>query len=637
MEERIVRSESWDPKAAQRAGVASGAQEILDELSRQGPVQTIPALFFWRARQRPDAEALRYKAAGRWRSITFRTWEETVRSLAAGLAPWVRPGDRVAVLSENRPEWTYADLATLCLGGVVAPIYPTDPPKDIAYVLKDSGAATLFVSDATQLAKIETLRRDGAVPGLERVIVFDPVEAAGEHVLPFEKVLELGRKADPRVVDERVSALDPAGLVTLVYTSGTTGERKGVMLTHENIVGNVDNTVRAIGAEQFHDAVMLSFLPLSHMLERMAGYYSGLRVGAITVYAESIEKLPENLVEARPTILISVPRVYEKVYGRIQASAASPLKRTILRWATAVGVEHAMATNQGRAPSTWLAIRYRLADRLVFSKFRERLGGRLRIVVTGGAPLSKDIAIFLRAAGLLVIEGYGLTETSPVLTLSGPERMRFGSVGRPIFGVELKIAAEPGYDRPGEGEILARGSNVMLGYYHKDKETAEVMEPGGWFHTGDVGYFDPDGYLYITDRKKELLKTSGGKYVAPAPIEGRLNLHPLIEQSCVIGNRRKYCVVLLVPKFEALAARLGRPLPADRTKLGEDPEVRALFQEAIDRANRDLGSWEQMKHFALLPQELSQATGELTPTQKMKRRVIDEKYQALIDTLYPED
>jgi long-chain acyl-CoA synthetase len=258
-------------------------------------------------------------------------------------------------------------------------------------------------------------------------------------------------------------------------------------------------------------------------------------------------------------------------------------------------------------------------------------------VVTGGAPLSKDIAIFLRAAGLLVIEGYGLTETSPVLTLSGPERMRFGSVGRPIFGVELKIAAEPGYDRPGEGEILARGSNVMLGYYHKDKETAEVMEPGGWFHTGDVGYFDPDGYLYITDRKKELLKTSGGKYVAPAPIEGRLNLHPLIEQSCVIGNRRKYCVVLLVPKFEALAARLGRPLPADRTKLGEDPEVRALFQEAIDRANRDLGSWEQMKHFALLPQELSQATGELTPTQKMKRRVIDEKYQALIDTLYPED
>jgi long-chain acyl-CoA synthetase len=284
-----------------------------------------------------------------------------------------------------------------------------------------------------------------------------------------------------------------------------------------------------------------------------------------------------------------------------------------------------------------LELEYRLADRIVFSKLKSRLGGRLRFACTGGAPIPKEIAIFLRAAGLLVIEGYGMTETAPVLTLNGPEKVKFGSVGRPIPGVELKIVPEPGCERPGEGEILARGTNVMKGYHNKESETKAVLEPDGWLHTGDIGYFDEEGYLYITDRKKELLKTSGGKYVAPAPIEGRLNVHPLIEQSCVVGNKRKYCVALIVPKFDMLPKWLDRPLPEDHSKLIEDPEVRALFEDAIKAVNQDLAHWEQIRRFALLPHEFSQETGELTPTQKMKRRVIDEKYQALIDPLFPAD
>jgi long-chain acyl-CoA synthetase len=635
MDERIVRTEPRDPAAVDRQALSEGARRILESIENAG-VHTLPELFLWRARQNPDAEALRRKVQGRWRSVTYRAWEATVRSLAAALAEWVAPGDRVAIMSENRPEWTYADLATQCLGGVVAPIYPPALPKDVAYVLNDSGAHTLFVSTPAQLAKVTPLWERGEVPGLARVVIFDEHRGAEARVIPLAELLARGRGLPQTTVEERLAALDPDAVMTFVYTSGTTGERKGVMLTHANFMVNIDNTVQHIGEGHFHDSVMLSFLPLSHSLERMAGYYTALRTGSVIAYAESIEKLPENLLEVRPTILVSVPRVYEKVYAKVQAAAAaSPLKRRLVAWATAVGrsrVEHEAA---GRRVPLLLDLQYRLADRLVFAKLKARLGGRLRFACTGGAPIPKEIAIFLRAAGLLVIEGYGMTETAPVLTLNGPDRMKFGSVGRPIPGVEMKIVPEPGGERPGEGEILARGPNVMRGYHRKDAETRAVLEPDGWLHTGDIGYFDDDGYLFITDRKKELLKTSGGKYVAPAPIEGRLNVHPLIEQSCVVGNTRKYCVALLVPKLEVLERRLGRPLPADRGGLDDDPEVRALFQAAIDEVNQDLASWEQIKRFAILPEELSQAGGELTPTQKLKRRVIDAKYRTLLDRLYP--
>jgi long-chain acyl-CoA synthetase len=636
MEERIVRTERRDPSAIERAKLTEGARQILDSIENAA-IKTLPALFLWRTHLKPDAEALRHKVDGQWRSITHRSWETAVRGLAAAMAEWVKPGDRVAILAENRPEWTYADLATQCLGGIVAPIYATDSPKDAAYIINDSQANTCFVSTAAQLAKVKPLMEQGQVPGLKRIVVFERGTSPGDRVLLLDDVIARGRGMAQDEVEKRLAGIDPETVMTLIYTSGTTGERKGVMLTHHNFIDNVDNTVIHIGPEHFHDSLMMSFLPLSHSLERMAGYYTALRVGAVIAYAESIEKLPENLKEVRPTILVSVPRVYEKVYAKIQAMAASsPLKKRIVTWATQVGKEHATCEVEGRAPGLALKVQYALADRLVFAKLKERLGGNLRFAVTGGAPIPKEVAIFMRGAGLLVLEGYGMTETTPVLTVNGPEKVKFGSVGLPIPGVELKIVPEPGCN-PGEGEILARGANVMQGYYQKPAETAKVLEPDGWLHTGDIGYFDEDGFLFITDRKKELLKTSGGKYVAPAPIEGRLNVHPLIEQSCVIGNKRKFCVALIVPKFDMLPVWLGHPITQDRTRLNDDAEVRALFDDAIKAINQDLPHWEQIRKFAILPREFSQESGELTPTQKMKRRVIDEKYEALIDSMFPPD
>ncbi|HEY3356009.1 MAG TPA: long-chain fatty acid--CoA ligase [Polyangia bacterium] len=621
-------------QGARRDGPAAGARAILDLLQSGAPLQTLAQLFFWRTAQEPDAEALRYKSDGRWRSITYRAWEERVRSLAAALAAWVGKGDRVAILAENRPEWTYADLATIALGGVSAAIYPTDHPRDIAYVINDAGARTVFVSTAAQLERVRRLRDDGALPGLERVIVFDDVPREDSRVLPLADVLDRGRLLDGRVVEQRAAGASVHDLALLIYTSGTTGDRKGVMLSHANIVGNIDASLQHMGEQYFHHGLMLSFLPLSHSLERVAGYYLALRVGTRIAYAESIEKLPENLLEVRPTILMSVPRVYEKLYTKVQAAAhSSPVRQALFAWALAVGKERVARELEHAAPSRWLELKHRVADRLVFAKLRARLGGELRFAVTGGAPLRREIAEFLRAAGLMVVEGYGLTETSPVLTVNGPDNLRFGSVGRPIPGVEIRIAPEPGSER--DGEVMARGPNVMLGYFNRERDTRDVIEPDGWFHTGDIGYLDADGYLFITDRKKELIKTSGGKYVAPAAIEGRLNAQSLIEQSCVIGDQRKYCVALIVPRFEVLQQELGRPLPQDRSRLDEDPEIRALFDHAIEAVNADLGHVEQIKRYALLPREFSHETGELTPTQKMKRRVIERHYKELIDSLCP--
>ena len=636
MEERIVRSERRDPSSVDRSKLTEGARQILDSIENAA-VKTLPHLFLWRMHLKPDAEALRHKVGGQWRSITHRSWETTVRSLAAAMAEWVQPGDRVAILSENRPEWTYADFATQCLGGIVAPIYPTDLPKDAAYIINDSKANTCFVSTAAQLAKVKPLMEQGQVPALKRIVVFERGTPLDDRVLLLDDVVARGRGMSQEEVEKRLAGLDPDAVMTFVYTSGTTGERKGVMLTHTNFIDNIDNTVIHIGPEHFHDSVMLSFLPLSHSFERMAGYYTALRVGAVIAYAESIEKLPDNLLEVKPTILVSVPRVYEKVYAKVHASAASsPIKKRILGWAKEVGKAHATCEIEGRQPGLGLKLRYAIADRLVFSKLKERLGGRLRFACTGGAAIPKEIAIFLRGAGLLVLEGYGMSETAPVLTVNGPEKVKFGSVGLPIPGVELKIVPEPGCN-PGEGEILARGANIMKGYHEKPAETKAVLEPDGWLHTGDIGYIDEEGFVFITDRKKELLKTSGGKYVAPAPIEARLSVHPLVEQACVIGNKRKYCVALIVPKFDVIPMRLGHAVTQDRTKLSDDSEVRALFEDAINAINQDLPHWEQIRRFALLPREFSQETGELTPTLKMKRRVIDEKYEALIDSMFPPD
>jgi long-chain acyl-CoA synthetase len=600
-------------------------------------VKTIPELFFFAVRERADADALRTKEDGEWKAVTYAQWGEVVRTLAAAMADWIEPGDTICLVAENRREWTYVDLAAQSLAGILAPIYPTSPPKDVAYIINDAAAKVVVVSSQDQLDRVLALKADGEIDRVERIVVMDDVPSPGDGVQTLAQLLAEGKGKDSSVVDERCKTLDPEAMASLIYTSGTTGNPKGVMLSHRNFISNVHAGFNRVGEEKFRDTMFLSFLPLSHSLERTCGYYMALRVGGTISYAESIEKLVQNLGEVKPTVLISVPRIYEKVYASVLANASSGIKKVIFDWALGVGRAKAFADAENKPVPLYAKMCYPLAYKLVFSKLNEKLGGRLEFTVSGGAPLSKEIAIFLKAAGLTVLEGYGLTETAPILTINGPEWTRFGAVGQALEDIELKIDPEPDAEREGEGEIMARGPNVMLGYYNKPDATAEVLDGDGWFRTGDIGYIDDDGFVFITDRKKELLKTSGGKYVAPAPIENQLKLSPVIEQACVIGNRRKFCTALLFPDVAALASRLGTELPADTAKLADMPEVLSALETEIKKANEGLGKWESIKKFAILPRELSVEDGELTPTLKMKRRKIDEHFKDLIDGLYPGD
>jgi len=595
--------------------------------------KTIPELFFNRVKASAQKEAVMWKEAGRWVSKTWSQLEQEVRETARGVSDWVEPRDIVCILSENRPEWWIADLSILGLGCASAPIYPTNPPKDIAYILNDCGATLLFASSLEQLNKLRSLKKEGKLQTLERVVMMDEVSADEDWVFPLSEVRKRNSgAADP--IEARLKELTEDDLATLIYTSGTTGEPKGVMLTHRNLVTN------ALGAHEVIDKLeieeerlMLSFLPLSHSFERTAGYYAAIEHDFKVAFAESIQQLVDNMGEVRPTLLVSVPRIYEKLYAKVMQGAQSGIKKVLVHWALKVGKQHAGFRLAGRPIPFWVGIKYAIATKLVFSKLHAKLGGRLKYAISGGAPLAPTIANFLNAVGLSVFEGYGLSETSPVLTANRPGKMKVGSVGIPWPDVEIKIDPDP--EREGnDGEIMARGPNIMKGYYGKDDATREVLDEEGWFRTGDIGYVDPEGFLFITDRKKELIKTAGGKYVAPQPIENKLKVHPLIEQAVVIGDTRKYCVALLVPNFEGLELALEKPLPTDKSELNNDPQVRSLLQEAVDDVNRDLGSWEQIKRFALLPAEMTQDSGELTPTLKVKRRIIGDRYKEIIDSLY---
>jgi long-chain acyl-CoA synthetase len=594
--------------------------------------QTIPEMFYARARESGPQEALRFKWAESWLSLTWSEYEQFVRNLARGLEDWVHPGDFVCILSENRPEWCITDLAILSLGGVTVPLYASNPPKDIAYILEDCGATLLFVSGADQLEKIRALRLEGRAPKLERVAVYDPTGTEAPWLVQFEQLYERNA-SEPDPVPARLAQLKSGDLATLIYTSGTTGEPKGVMLTHGNMVSNVLGATSLIESLDLPERLMLSFLPLAHAFERTCGFYAAsIRFGFTMAFAESVAKLPENLREVRPTVLIAVPRIFEKIYARLQTAAAQGVKHWIFRWAVDVGKRTLPYRLQGQPLPLALQAQHWLADRLIYSKVRELLGGRLRYAISGGAPLARELGEVFGAIGVTVLEGYGLTESSPILAANRPGAIRFGSVGKPWPAVDIRIQPEPG--REGEGEILARGPNIMQGYHHKPEATAEMLDADGWLHTGDIGKFDEDGFLHVTDRKKDLIKTAGGKYVAPQMIENRFKLHPLVDQAVVIGDQRKYCVALLSPRLEVLAQTLKRPIGTDFHGLNQDPEVQGLYKQVLDEVNRDLGSWEQIKRVYLLPSELSQEHGELTPTLKVKRRIIDREYKDIIDGLY---
>jgi len=540
----------------------------------------------------------------------------------------IRPGDRVSILSETRPEWAIADYACLCAQAADVPIYPTLTTKQTEYILNDSGAVGVFCSTAEQVAK--ALEIKGQLPALQHVIAFEP-DAKRVGVLTLAELEARGQAAAakyPRVREEAL-AVSPDAIATLIYTSGTTGDPKGVILTHNNIWSNVQAALQVMSLSAEDEC--LAMLPLSHVYERMVDY-TLMHAGVIINYAESFDKVGPNLQEVRPTIVLSVPRLYEKVYARVleNALSGSALKRKIFFWAKQAGDDWATLTLDQRPIPAGLALKHRIADRLVFSKLRGRTGGRIRFFISGSAPLSPEIAKFFFSAGLPVLEGYGLTETSPVLTLNPLARPKIGSVGPVVPGVQLKIASD--------GEVLAKGPNVMQGYYNQPEATAEAIDSEGWFHTGDIGELDADGYLKITDRKKDLIKTAGGKYIAPQPIENQVKLNKFVANAVLLGDKRKFSIILVVPNYEALEPwAKGEGLSCgSRRELIALPAVQQKMEAEVNSRLGDLARFERPKKVVLLEQDFTIESGELTPSFKVKRRVVEKNYQPVIDRAYAE-
>jgi long-chain acyl-CoA synthetase len=573
-----------------------------------------------------NPRAQMFRAANGWESISAKEMLRRVSGLSKALGELgVKPGDRVGLFAPNCPEWHIADFAIQGLGAVSVPIYFNESPERLIYILNDSGARIVFTSGESQARKIAESR--ARMSGLEQVIsVLPPADLQGD-VLRYETLIATA--GDPDVAEYRRRAAEVSGnqLATIIYTSGTTGEPKGVMLNHSNLSSNALDSFK--GHEFYPTDIGLEFLPLAHVYERIMGYGYLFR-GISIAYVEQIEAVAQALLEVHPTTVAAVPRFYEKIYANIfeKGHRETGIKLAIFDWALRVAEEAAPWRAFGKEVSAGVRLKWRIANWLVYSKIRAGLGGKLRVLSSGGAPIALELAEFYWSIELPVYQGYGLTETSPVVSANLPGANKVGTVGRPIPGVQVRIADD--------GEILVKGPNVMQGYYHKPDQTREVFTPEGWFCTGDIGRLDEDGYLVITDRKKELLKTAAGKFVAPAPIENSMKTSPFISNAIVVGDRRKFVAVLLVPNFaaiEAEAARQGQECPMS-AKMTGDPWVRDLIAKEIERLTASLAQYEKPKRFALLDQDFTYANGELTYTMKMKRRVIEQRYQDVIARLY---
>lgn len=568
------------------------------------------------------------KRNGAWRPISAEQFGHSVRALSLGLnALGIQPNQTVALLSENRPEWAMSDYAIVCAGAWTVPIYTTLPAAQVEPLLVDCKARAIIVSPADNLAKVESIH--GGCPELEYVIAMEGERPRKPGYLRWHDVVEKGRPAlerSPDLFERRASRVRPEDVATIIYTSGTTGEPKGAMLTHGNLVSNVVSCCSVIPFDE--NTVALSSLPLSHVFERMLDYSYLYRAASIA-YAESTDMLRDNFLEVNPVTFGAVPRVYEKIHAQIMVKAAqgSGIKKRMVRWALQVGRERlgCLARREPIPPA--LERKYRWADRLVFHKIRAAFGTRFRFAVSGGAPLARELAEFFWSAGIKILEGYGLTETSPVISVNRLEKWKLGTLGPLIPGVEVRIGED--------GEILTRGPHVMRGYFGKPQATAEAIDPDGWFHTGDIGEIDAEGFLKITDRKKDLIVLSGGKKAAPQPLENELKRSPFIETPVILGDRHKFLIALIVPNVARLRQQLGRET-LDPQKLDSDPAARALMQKEIDAFNAHHPHHEQIRAFALLPEELSIESGAMTPTLKVKRRVVERRYHALIENLYRE-
>jgi long-chain acyl-CoA synthetase len=589
-------------------------------------------MFFTRAAELADRPRYRHFEGGAWREVSWAAMDERVRALAAALVEQgVRPGERVALLSATRAEWMEVDLAILAIGAVTIPVYHSVLPDECGYILSNSGADRVFVENSKQKAKVEQVSAGGfELDGVRQPVPLTSIttiEGTGPGTL--QDLLDRGRAARVRIdaeVERRLSAIDRSTLATIVYTSGTTGPPKGVPQTHGNHLATVESALRIRTLET--GDVDFFFLPLAHSFARMIEYL-GFAAGTTTVFARSIDTLIEDLPVTKPHVVPAVPRVYEKVYARVQANRekGSAVQRAIFDAAVAIGRQRSAYKEAQQEVPIWLRAVDALAHQLVFSRIHTVLGGNVRFMLSGGAPLSREIAEFFHAVGLPIFEGYGLTETTPALTVNHPGKYRLGTVGTKLDCCDIRIAED--------GEILARGANVASGYYERPEATAEAWDAEGWFHTGDIGEIDADGFLRITDRKKDLLKTSGGKYVAPQKVENLLKLQPHVSQAVLIGDNRKYCTALVTldaPEVEAWAKSQGMSVSPDQ--LATDPEVQKLIEGEVAAVNQQLASWESIKYVRILPTDFSTETGELTPSLKVKRKVVATRYAEVIESMY---
>lgn len=592
-------------------------------------LKTLNDVFFAiAAGNRADA-MLRPDESGQWKPISSAQVYQRVRALADALTSWgIVKGDRVAILSENRWEWAVADFAALALGAVDVPLYPTLTPEQIAVLLADSGTRVIFVSSKAQYDKVSAVR---AATVLEHIVIMDETDTA-DAVRFSSLVSQADARGTDRDSDFDRAAYDvkPNDLATIIYTSGTTGEPKGVMLTHGNVACNLNHSTAEFGFQPSDSCI--SFLPLSHITARHLDYALFAQHVAVA-YCPTIDKIQAAFATIRPTILVAVPRVYEKVRQEAERrSSLSPMKARIFAWALKTGRKHRDTIAAGHGPT---GIGWKLANKLVFSKIRAGFGGRVRYSISGGAPLGMDTAGWYADAGTRILEGYGLTETSPVVALNSPAAYRIGSVGKPLTNIECLIAED--------GELLLRGPSIFPGYWKQpiaaSVDDSTPFAPEGWFRTGDIGYIDADGFLFITDRKKELLKTSGGKFVAPQPIENKLKANLLVAQAALVGDKHKFISALLQPNFPALEAwakEHGVTAPT-RRDLVADPKVIAEYQTIIDRVNGTLANFETLKRFRLVPEEWTIDSGELTPSMKLKRRIVNQKYAAEIAAFYADE
>ena len=592
--------------------------------------KTLTEMFINVVKQYGDRITLMSKKEGQYQGITYQEFGNRVREFALGLAALgIKKGDKVALLSENRPEWAISDLAILSLGATTCPIYPTLTTPQIEFILSDSESKAIIVSQKRHFDKISEIRDN--VKSLVHIIVMEEF-GDGVDVLRFNEIFEKGKTYEsdhPNYYENTVQNVSKDDLAGLIYTSGTTGMPKGVMLTHENIMSNVLAGLEVLPVNC--DDVWLSFLPLCHVFERMAGHFCALTKGCTIAYAESIDTVAQNLLEVRPTIMTSVPRLFEKIYSRVIESVEKgrALKKKIFYWSLGVGEKYNAAT-KGGSVSQSLQLKYNFANKLVFSKLKERTGGRIRFFISGGGPLPKEIGEFFYSAGIKVLEGYGLTESSPVISVNRLDNFKFGAVGLNVPGQEIKIAED--------GEIFTRGPHVMKGYFKQPETTKEVIDEEGWLHTGDIGFLDEEGFLTITDRKKNIIVTSGGKNVAPQPIENILLTSPYIQQIMVLGDRKKFISALIVPEFGMLEKYANEHAIAysNINELISNDEIYQVVGAEVKSLLKGFARFEQVRKFVLLPKELTIEEGELTPTLKVKRKIVLEKYKDLIDKMYEE-